>query len=173
MVWKCSARGDVKAPKPSGHLWAVSWLDILKAQNACSFLNLSAPLVSVVIFLYLFFYTFGSAFLILPSGSASTILCTWLFLSVSSFDSLALIWQTSVWMNLPTPLCLTYWWYVGLIVLLNSDLYFKFLLDTFAEYLLYTGHCPRCYHYRMEQNTFKGPTVTTGRKGRPKRRSCG
>lgn len=63
----------------------------------------------------------------------------WRNLRVSSSDSQMLWFDKTLSMNSPTPWLFTYWWYLGLIVLLNSDLYFNFLLDTFTEHLLYTS----------------------------------
>lgn len=54
------------------------------------------PWFLFVTFPYLFFYAFGSAFLILPSGSASTILCMWLFLRVTPFDSQMLLFDKTL-----------------------------------------------------------------------------
>lgn len=104
----------------------------------------------------LFFYPYRSVLLILPIGSGSTILYMWMFLRVSSLDSQMVLFDKTVWMNLPTPWLLIYWWYLSLISVQNSDLYFNFLWDIFTEHLLYTWHGSRCYYYIMEQNT-KGP----------------
>lgn len=148
------AQGDVKVPRSSTHLWAIILSDRLEAPSACSFLKLSAPLVSVYYALLLVPPRLWIPTPVLPVGSASThslhaAVPQGSFLWVTG----VLILQNSLWIHFSTPWLIIYWWHLGLCLYSPELRPIVPVRHSFTENLLCTRHCPRCYRYRIGQNT--------------------